>query len=79
MREFNHPKIDHTFMVRDITFNDILNGETWFIEIDGVKLCREDCDWMVMMSNHSGGQTRTLSDLSLPILQHILKQTNKDG
>ena len=48
-------------------------------EIDGVKLCREDCDWMVIMSNHSGGQTRTLSDLSLPILQHILKQTNKDG
>jgi hypothetical protein len=26
------------------------------------------------MSNHSGGQTRTLSDLSLPILQHILNQ-----
>ena len=47
--------------------------------IDGVKLCREDCDWMVMMSNHSGGQTSTLNDLSLPILQHILKQTNKDG
>ena len=75
IREYKHPEIDHTFMVRDITFNDILNGETWFIEIDGVKLCREDFDWMVMMANHGGSkQTTTLGDLSLPILQHILKQ-----
>lgn len=79
MREFNHPEINHTFIIREITLNDILNGENWFIEIDGVKLYREDCDWMVMMANHGGSkQTATLNDLSLPLLQHILLNKDKD-
>jgi hypothetical protein len=65
-REYKHSEIDHTFIIKDISINEI--------EIDGVRIHKKDCDWMAMMSNHGGKQTRTLSDLSLPILQHILRQ-----
>ena len=65
MREYRHPEIDHTFIIKDINPNEI--------EIDGIRLHKKDCHWMVMMANHGGSkQTATLNDLSLPILQHIL-------
>ena len=67
IREYKHPEIDHTFIIKDISINEI--------EIDGVRIHKKDCDWMIMMSNHGGSkQTTTLGDLSLPILQHILNQ-----
>jgi hypothetical protein len=66
-REYKHSEIDHTFIIKDISINEI--------EIDGVRIHKKDCDWMVMMSNHGGSkQTTTLKDLSLPILQQILRQ-----
>lgn len=69
-REYKHPEIDHTFIIKDINVNEI--------EIDGIRVSKKDCDWMVMMANHGGSkQTATLKDLSLPILQHILNQ-NKE-
>lgn len=64
MREYRHPEIDHTFIIKDINVNEI--------EIDGIRVNKKDCDWMIMMANHSGGQTATLKDLSLPLLQHII-------
>lgn len=67
MRELRHPEIDHTFIVRDISLSEI--------EIDGVRLHKKDCDWMVMMANHSGEQTATLNNLTLPILQFIMSKT----
>lgn len=67
MRKYKHPNIDHTFMIKDVNLNEI--------EIDGIRIHKKDCDWLVMMSNHGGSkQTTTLNDLSLPLLQHILKQ-----
>ena len=66
-REYKHSEIDHTFIIKDISINEI--------EIDGVRIHKKDCDWMAMMSNHVGSkQTTTLKDLSLPILQQILRQ-----
>ena len=66
-REYKHSEIDHTFIIKDISINEI--------EIDGVRIHKKDCDWMVMMSNHGGSkQTTTLKGLSLPILQQILRQ-----
>ena len=67
IREYKHPEIDHTFIIKEISINEI--------EIDGVRIHKKDCDWMIMMANHGGSkQTTTLGDLSLPILQHILNQ-----
>ena len=71
MREFNHPEINHTFIIKDININEI--------EIDGVRIHKKDCGWMVMKANHGGSkQTTTLNDLSLPILQHILNKNKYD-
>lgn len=71
MREFNHPEINHTFIIKDININEI--------EIDGVRIHKKDCGWMVMEANHGGSkQTTTLNDLSLPILQHILNKNKYD-
>ena len=64
MREYRHPEIDHTFIIKDINVNEI--------EIDGIRVNKKDCDWMIMMANHSGGEQKTLKDLSLPLLQHII-------
>jgi hypothetical protein len=67
IREYKHSEIDHIFIIKDISINEI--------EIDGVRIHKKDCDWMAMMSNHGGSkQTTTLKDLSLPILQQILRQ-----
>jgi hypothetical protein len=63
-REYRHPEINHTFIIEDINISEII--------IDGIRVNRSDCDWMVMMDNHSGGETATMNDLSLPFLQHIL-------
>ena len=83
MREYRHPEIDHTFMIRDITLKEKLNGENWLLEIDDVKLHLEDIDWMVMMANFGGGisemnETVNINDLSLPLLQSVLNMKNKD-
>ena len=64
MREYKHPDFDHTFMIKDI-------GQ-FEIEIDGIRVNRSECDWMVMMSNHSGGPSVTIKDLSKPFLETIL-------
>jgi hypothetical protein len=66
IREYKHPEINHTFIIKDISINEI--------EIDGVRIHKKDCDWMVMMATHGGNKQTTLGDLSLPILQHILNQ-----
>lgn len=63
-REYRHPEINHTFIIQDINMSEII--------IDGIRVNRSDCDWMVMMANHSGGKTTTINDLALPFLQHIL-------
>jgi len=63
-REYRHPEINHTFIIEDINISEII--------IDGIRVNRSDCDWMVMMANHSGGETATMNDLSLAFLQHIL-------
>lgn len=63
-REYRHPQINHTFIIEDINISEII--------IDGIRVNRGDCDWMVMMANHSGSETATMNDLSLPFLQHIL-------
>lgn len=39
MREYRHPLIDHTFKIKDIS--------PFEIEIDGIRVHRNDCDWMV--------------------------------
>ena len=64
LREYKHPDIDHVFMIKDISL--------WEIEIDGIRVNRKDCDWMVMMANHSGCETVTMNDLSKPFLETIL-------
>jgi len=64
MREYNHPDFDHTFMIKDIGPFDI--------EIDGIRVNRSECDWMVMMANHSGSPTVTMEDLTKPFLQTII-------
>lgn len=61
---YKHPDIDHVFMIKDINLFEI--------EIDGIRVNRKDCDWIVMMANHSGGKTVTMNDLSKPFLQTIL-------
>ena len=75
MREFRHPEIDHTFIIKEITLNDILNGETWFIEIDGIKIHKKELDDMVTHANQ-GGSSFDINDLSLPILQHVIAYKN---
>lgn len=65
MRDYRHPLIDHTFKIKDIS--------PFEIEIDGIKIHRNDCDWMVRTSNHCQSKNdKTIHDLSLPFLQHIL-------
>jgi len=65
MREYRHTLIDHTFKIKDISL--------WEIEIDGIKVHRKDCDWMVITSNHCKSKDdNNIHDLSLPFLQHIL-------
>lgn len=64
LREYRHPDIDHVFMIKDINLFEI--------EIDGVRVNRKDCDWMVITANHSGGKTVTMNDLSKPFLETIL-------
>jgi hypothetical protein len=64
MREYKHPDIDHVFMIKDISILEI--------EIDGFRVNRKDCDWMLMMGNHSGHSTLSMNDLAKPILQNIL-------
>jgi len=64
IREYKHPDIDHVFMIKDINLFEI--------EIDGIRVNRNDCDWMVRTANHSGGRTVTIHDLSKPFLQTIL-------
>ncbi len=64
MREYNHPDFDHTFMIKDIG--------PFEIEINGIRVNRSECDWMVMMANHSGSPTVTMEDLTKPFLQTIL-------
>ena len=56
IREYKHPDIDHVFMIKDINLFEI--------EIDGIRVNRNDCDWMVRTANHSGGRTVTIHDLS---------------
>lgn len=84
-REYKHPDIDHTFLIKDIGMFEI--------EIDGIRVHRSDCDWMVKMANHGGGKTvtrrndeveelsseKSIHDLALPFLQHILALKQKKG
>jgi len=68
MREYRHPQINYTFTIKEIS--------AFEIEINGIRVHRKDCDWMVMMSNY-GFLTKTSSDvtmheLDLPFLQTIL-------
>jgi hypothetical protein len=65
MREYNHPDFDHTFMIKDIGPFDI--------EIDGIRVNRSECDWMVRTANHcQTPETKTMVDLTKPFLQTIL-------
>ena len=64
MREYKHPDFDHVFMIKDIN--------PFEIEIDGIRVNRSECDWMVMMANHSGSPTVTMNDLTKPFLQTII-------
>ena len=64
MREYRHPGVDHTFIIRDISLHEI--------EIDGVRLHKKDCYWMLSTIQAGGEQSVKLSDLTLPILQHVL-------
>ena len=68
MIEYKHPDFDHTFMIKDIG--------PFEIEIDGIRVNRSECDWMVMMANHSGSPTVTMGDLTKPFLQTILNLKN---
>lgn len=73
MRTFTHPNINHTFIIKDISIDEV--------EIDGVRLHKRYCDGLVTTANNGGSkQTTTLGDLSLPVLQHVLfyKNQNKD-
>jgi len=69
IREYKHPDFDHTFMVKDIG--------PFEIEIDGIRVNRSECDWMVMMANHSGSPTATMEDLTKPFLQTILSKNKR--
>jgi len=69
MREYKHPDFDHTFMIKDIG--------PFEIEIDGVRVNRSECDWMVKIANHTdyhniGLEQVTMNDLTKPFLQTIL-------
>lgn len=64
IREYKHPDFDHTFMIKDIG--------PFEIEIDGIRVNRSECDWMVRTANHSGSPTVTMEDLSKPFLQTII-------
>lgn len=65
MKEYKHPDIDHVFMVKDISL--------WEIEIDGIRVHRSECDWMVRTANHCQiRETKTMNDLIKPFLQKII-------
>jgi hypothetical protein len=65
MREYKHPDFDHVFIIKDISL--------WEIEIDGIKVHRSECDWMVRTANHGQiRETKTINDLVKPFLQKIL-------
>jgi hypothetical protein len=70
MREYKHPDFEHTFMIKDIGLFEI--------EIDGIRVNRSECDWMVMMSNHNGSSF-TMKDLSKPFLETILSLTKNNN
>ena len=55
--------IDHTFMIKDIN--------AFEIEIDGIKVNKSDCYWMLRTANF-GSSNVTIHDLSLPLLQYVL-------
>ena len=71
MREYKHPDFDHTFMIKDIG--------PFEIEIDGIRVNRSECDWMVMMANHTGSPSVTIKDLSKPFLETILTLTKNNN
>ena len=73
MREYKHPDFDHTFMIKDTGPFEIE------IEIDGIRVNRSECDWMVMMANHSGSPSVTLKDLHKPFLETILTLTKNNN
>ena len=69
MREYRHPLIDHTFKIKDIS--------PFEIEIDGIRVNRSDCDWMVRTANHCQSKIDiTMSDLTLTFLRYILSISN---
>jgi hypothetical protein len=73
MREYKHPDFDHTFMIKDIG--------PFEIEIDGIRVNRSECDWMVKITNHTdyhnvGLEEVTMNDLIKPFLQTILNLKN---
>ena len=69
IREFRHPQINHTFQIKDINMFEI--------EIDGVRVHRNDCDWLVRTSNHCQYKNDiTIHDLSLQLLQSIISLKN---
>lgn len=68
MREYRHPLIDHTFKIKDIS--------PFEIEIDGIRVHRNDCDWMVRTNHYQSKIDITMSDLTLPFLRYILSISN---
>ena len=65
MRDYRHLLIDHTFKIKDIS--------PFEIEIDGIRVHRNDCDWMVRGANHCQSKNDiTMRDLTLPFLQKII-------
>jgi len=65
MREYKHPDFDNVFIIKDISL--------WEIEIDGIKVHRSECDWMVRTANHcQTRETKTMNDLTKPFLQTII-------
>jgi hypothetical protein len=70
MREFKHPDFDHVFMIKDIN--------PFEIEIDGIRVRRSECDWMVRTANHcQTRETKNMNDLTKPFLQTILSLKGK--
>jgi hypothetical protein len=75
MREYKHPDIDHTFLIKDINMFEI--------EIDGIRVHRRDVEWMERTANYGlitgAGKHVSINELSLPFLQHILALKHKKG
>ncbi len=67
-REYKHPNINHTFIIKDINMFEI--------EIDGIRIKRSDCQWMVHQANYGLLTNKptnvTIHDLSESILIHVL-------